>query len=88
MEAMEIVAVLSAAMFVLAIALAAYLLNRLRKANDELEGEVKRADLHADINRAVSNALGQDFGDTWHDLGDKVRALRKRCDKLEAQLPK
>lgn len=42
----------------------------LRRALDE---ERARSELHADINRDVAEALGQEFGESWHDLGAKVR---------------
>lgn len=45
----------------------------------ELANEESRADLHANINQAVSDALGQTVGASWHDLGEKVTALKRRA---------
>lgn len=52
------------------------------KLQAEVEAQEQRAELHARINETVSQALGQDFGETWHDLGDKVAALREQRDEL------
>lgn len=45
---------------------------RMRK---ELEAETKAGDMHRELNRRVAEALGQKFGETWHDLPEKVVAL-------------
>ena len=64
------------------------LLDRLAEAEKEsYDRECSGCDLHAGINQAVSDALGQKLGETWHDLGEKVTALRERCEKLENTLP-
>lgn len=43
----------------------------------ELEAQEASTELHANINRAVAKALGQEFGESWHDLGEKVAALKE-----------
>ena len=45
-----------------------------------------RGNLHANINMAVSDALGQGSSDSWHDLGAKVAALKQKLADAEAKL--
>lgn len=45
-----------------------------------------RGDLHARINDAVAKALGQDFGESWHDLGEKVVVLRSKLAAAEVKI--
>jgi hypothetical protein len=47
------------------------------------DGDCKRSELHARINQAVSDALGQPMGASWHDLGQKVAALKARAEAQE-----
>lgn len=49
------------------------------------EGE-KLADLHRKINQAVSDALGQDITQSWHDLGEKVEKVVKENAYYRSQL--
>lgn len=62
----------------------------LREERDALrkdvEAQEKSTELHANINRDVSEALGQEPCATWHDLGVKVNALREERDALRACL--
>lgn len=51
----------------------------------QLAEEVNSAELHAQRNREVAEALGQEFGETWHDLDAKVAALRARAEKAEGE---
>jgi hypothetical protein len=48
----------------------------------ELHAEIKAGDLHRDINRRVAEALGQKFGESWHDLPEKVAALDRKYRQL------
>lgn len=47
----------------------------LHALRQELEEEKRAGDLHRKINQDVSDALGQSFGESWHDLGAKVTAV-------------
>lgn len=47
----------------------------------DLAAEEKRSELHAKINQAVSDALSQDIGQSWHDLGKKVGDRIAACEK-------
>lgn len=58
----------------------------LEAALDEAEREEFATEMHARINEAVSKALGQEFGQSWHDLSEKVAALRSRAERAEAAL--
>jgi len=51
-----------------------------------LEAHKTNVKLHADINRAVAEALGQEIGQSWHDLGEKVTALRDKVKDLSENL--
>lgn len=56
---------------------------KLKRAQEDIEAEQKRGDMHSDINRRVAEVLGLDVGESWHDLDEKVR---KRIDDPEEQL--
>ena len=49
---------------------------KVKLCDDEKCPSAKQADVYAKINQAVSAALGQEFGASWHDLGVKVAALK------------
>ena len=52
----------------------------------ELAGTESACNMHANINRAVAAALGQKTGETWHNLGEKVDALRAENERLKGAL--
>jgi hypothetical protein len=51
------------------------------ESQQKIEQADARAELHAKINRDVSDALGQNIGESWHDLGAKVAALRVKAEQ-------
>lgn len=54
----------------------------------KLADEERRGDLHADLNKRVAEAVGNPFsgpGSSWHDLPEKVAALRTRAEAAEAK---
>jgi ABC-type Fe2+-enterobactin transport system substrate-binding protein len=42
--------------------------------------------MHANINSAVAQALGQRYGETWHDLGEKVASLRAENEQMKEDI--
>lgn len=53
----------------------------------KLADEERRGDLHADLNKRVAEAVGNPFsgpGSSWHDLPEKVAALRTRAEAADA----
>lgn len=53
-------------------------LKALKRRAEQAEDDNRSAELHRRINQGVSDALGQPFGASWHDLPEKVRKLRER----------
>ena len=57
------------------------------KILEEENGELERANImHRNLNRGVAVALGLKFGDSWHDLPEKVNALKLHNTKLEKEV--
>jgi hypothetical protein len=57
-----------------------------KKLDELMDAGERSCDLHRKINQGVSNALGQDIGESWHDLGEKVAALKRERDELKERL--
>ncbi len=57
----------------------------LETCHDELTGEEKSRDMHADLNRRAALALGKPFegeNSSWHDIPEQITALRAKLEKL------
>lgn len=62
--------------------------NVIAELREKLADEERRGDLHADLNKRVAEAIGNPFtgpGSSWHDLPEKVAALRTRAESAEAK---
>lgn len=63
--------------------------NVIAELREKLADEERRGDLHADLNKRVAEAIGNPFtgpGSSWHDLPEKVAALRTRAEAAEAEV--
>lgn len=56
---------------------------RIAALESELKEEEGRANLHANLNREVAQALGLSFGTSWHDLPERVERLISHIADLE-----
>ena len=51
----------------------------------KLREEEARADLHANLNRKIANALGKKINENWSDMPEIVVQLKQRIEELEAE---
>jgi len=54
----------------------------------KLREEEARADLHANLNRKIANALGKKINENWSDIPEIVVQLKQRIAELEEALAK